>query len=95
MRISLQENVEKLLELTLLNLEDRRYLPHYGSDQGFKGTVVNRTLPSLHGGSLENTRTVPLITILPQSIIVLSNIEAMRVKRINCHVITFKPTKRS
>ena len=28
--------------------------------KGFKGTVVNRALPSLHGGSLEITLTVPL-----------------------------------
>ena len=30
-------------------------------DKGFNGTVVNRTLLSLHGGFLEITRTVPLI----------------------------------
>ena len=29
-------------------------------DKAFKGTVVNRALPSLHGGSLEITLTVPL-----------------------------------
>jgi len=28
--------------------------------QGFNGTVVNRALPSLHGGSLEITLTIPL-----------------------------------
>ena len=28
--------------------------------QSFKGTVVNRVLPSLHGGSLKITHTVPL-----------------------------------
>ena len=28
--------------------------------KGFNGTVVNRTLPSFHAGSLENTLTVPL-----------------------------------
>ena len=27
--------------------------------KGFKGTVVNRVLPSLHGGSLEIMLTVP------------------------------------
>ena len=30
------------------------------SDKALKGTVVNRTLPSLHEGSLEITLTVPL-----------------------------------
>ena len=35
--------------LMLLNLEKRQYLPHYWSDQGLKGTIVNRALPSLHG----------------------------------------------
>ena len=37
----------------------------------YKGTVVNRALPSLHGGSLEITLTVPLIhclEITPQQI---------------------------
>ena len=31
-------------------------------DKAFKGTVVNLTLPSLHGGSLEITLTVPSYT---------------------------------
>ena len=30
------------------------------SDNAFKGTVVSRALPPLHGGSLEITLTVPL-----------------------------------
>ena len=29
-----------------------------GSDKAFKGTVVNRTLPFLHGGSLQSMITV-------------------------------------
>ena len=33
------------------------------SDNGFKGTVANRALPSLHGRSLEITLTVPLMQI--------------------------------
>ena len=33
-------------------LEKRQYLPQYLSDNGFKGTVVNQQLPSLHRGSL-------------------------------------------
>ena len=36
----------------VLNLENRQYLPHYWLDKGFKGTFLNRALPSLHGGSL-------------------------------------------
>ena len=32
------------------------------TDKGIKGTVVNRSLPSLHGGSHEITHKVPLIT---------------------------------
>ena len=46
--------------LTLLNVEKRKYLPHYWSDKVFKGTVVHRVLSSLHGGSFEITLTVPL-----------------------------------
>ena len=37
---------------TLWNSENRQCLPHYWSDKVFKGTVVNRTLPSLDKGSL-------------------------------------------
>ena len=39
------------------------YLIHTWSDKAFKGTIVNQTLSSLHGGSLEITLTcysVPL-----------------------------------
>ena len=32
--------------------------------QSFKGTVVNRALLSLHGGSLEITRTVPFRVVI-------------------------------
>ena len=32
---------------------------HTLSDKAFQGTVVNRALPFLHGGSLEYTLTVP------------------------------------
>ena len=49
---------------TLLNLENRHYLSRYGSDNGFKGTVVNLTLPSLHGGLHATTLTVLLINII-------------------------------
>ena len=46
------------------HLEKRRYFPHFSSNKSFKGTVVNRTLPSLHGGSLQITFTVPLVQSL-------------------------------
>ena len=36
------------------------YLIHTCSYKAFKGTVVNRVLPSLHEGSLEIMFTVPL-----------------------------------
>ena len=44
----------------------RLFLIWFGSTfhqlyKGYKGTVVNRALPYLHEGSLENTLTVPLI----------------------------------
>ena len=35
------------------------YLTHNWAERAFKGTVVNRALASLHGGSLEITLTVP------------------------------------
>ena len=38
----------------------RRYRPHFLLDYSSKGTVVNRSLLSLHGGSLKTTRRVPL-----------------------------------
>ena len=40
---------------TTKNEKRKKYLTHYLSDKGFNGTIVNRTLPSLHGGSLEIT----------------------------------------
>ena len=43
------------------NKQKHRYLVHTWSDKALKYTVVNRTLPSLHGGLLEITLTVPLI----------------------------------
>ena len=40
-------------------LEKRQYLSQYFSDKGlFMGTVVNRALPSVHGGLLEITLTL-------------------------------------
>ena len=42
------------------NLEKRQYLQNYKSEKDVKGTIGNLTLPSLPGGSLEITLTVPL-----------------------------------
>ena len=36
---------------------------HTSVDEVFRGAVINRTLPSLHAGSLDITRTVPLISL--------------------------------
>ena len=37
-----------------------RYLIRTWSEKGFKGTVVNWAMSSLHGGSLEISLTIPL-----------------------------------
>ena len=42
------------------NMFKQRDLSTRWTGKDFKGTVVNRTLPSLHEGSLEITLTVPL-----------------------------------
>jgi len=39
------------------------FLPHYWSDNDFKGTIVNRTLPSLHRESIKITLKVNFIKI--------------------------------
>ena len=47
-------------------MKKRQYLPHNCSDKGFKqGYCVDQTLSSLHGGSLEITRTVPFNNLNP------------------------------
>ena len=38
-------------KINSLKNEKQWYLIHTLSDKAFKGTVVNQTLPSLHGGS--------------------------------------------
>ena len=43
------------------SLQKQKY--YYLYRKSFKGTVVNRALSSLHGGSLEITFTVPLICL--------------------------------
>ena len=43
--------------------QKHEYLSHK-SDKALKGTVVYRVLPSLNGGSLEITLTVPLTLLI-------------------------------
>ena len=50
-----QQLLEELSELNTLKPRKTTI-----SSKGFKGTVVNRTLSSLHGGSLDIMLTVPL-----------------------------------
>ena len=47
-----------------LNKFEHTYLCIHRTHKGFKGTVVNRGLPSLHGGSLDIILTVPLCTLI-------------------------------
>ena len=63
LRILLAEKYIGIIKIKHLNLEKRQYLPHYWSVKYFKGTVVNREMPSLHGGSLEITLSVPLMSL--------------------------------
>ena len=53
-------NSDDLSIVYLLKKQKHGYLIYTWSDKAFKGAVVNRTLPFLHGGSLEITLTVPL-----------------------------------
>ena len=52
-----------LIDLKYLYYQNQK-LFNLKSDKGFTGTVVNRTLPSLHRRSLEITLTVPLSAFL-------------------------------
>ena len=42
----------------ILNLEKRQNLPHYSSDKGFQGTIVNQAFSSLHRVPLRITLTI-------------------------------------
>ena len=53
--ISFTARKHTLSQINTLTSRKGQYLPYFGSDKGFKSTVVNRELPSLHGGSLEIT----------------------------------------
>ena len=56
-----EKTLKNVQNWEFLSLEKRQYLPHYWSDDSFKGNVWNQALTSLHGGSLQITRTVPII----------------------------------
>ena len=45
-RISCFGNNEEIIRINTIQQEKQRYFPHYLSDQGFKGTIANRTRPS-------------------------------------------------
>ena len=48
------------IRINSLKKQEHGYQIHTWSDKAFKGTVVNRVLPSSIGESLEIMRTVPL-----------------------------------
>ena len=45
------------MKINSLKKQKHSYLIQTGSDKAFKGRVVNRALPSLHGGSVKVTLT--------------------------------------
>ena len=51
------------MKMNSLKMNKHECLIQTWSGKAFKGPVVNRALPSLDGGSLEITLTVPLIII--------------------------------
>ena len=51
--------MKELSELNIFNLEN--YLPHYWFNKGFKDSIVNRALLTLHGGDGGSLITVPSI----------------------------------
>ena len=57
------ESENPQMNINTLKKQKHEYLIHTWSDKGFKGTVVNRALSSLHAGSLEIIRTVTLIVL--------------------------------
>ena len=69
-------------------LKSLQNLPHYWSEKGFKGPVVNRTCSQPHGRSLESIRTVSLRTKEPCP----SILKPMRVKHLYWIEFKWKPT---
>jgi len=57
----LQEAMKKLTEINTFSQKNDGFFHILYKIKVFNGTVVNLALPSLNGGSLEITRTVPLI----------------------------------
>jgi len=58
LRISFAGKHAKIIRNKTVKSGKRQYRPHYRSYKGFKGTIVNRSLSSWHGGSI----ATPLIT---------------------------------
>ena len=59
LRISTAGKQRNYQNLTQKKREKIQFLPHYWWDKGFKFTVVNRAVPSLHVSSIEISLSVP------------------------------------
>ena len=53
--------MKELSELNIFKPRKQQILLQYFSEKSFKCSEVNRTLPSLHGGSIEAMLSVPLL----------------------------------
>ena len=62
-------NYQSTTVSTINPREKRQYSSHYWSDKGFKGTLVNRTLPSMYWWSLVITLTATLMLALIHKLI--------------------------
>ena len=60
--------MEKLTEIKVKPFSSQNIL-HFVSDKGSRGNVVNRTLPSLHGRSIEIKLAVPLTRLFIHKLI--------------------------
>ena len=60
LHISARNEGKSQMKMNSLKKQKHGYLNHTWSEKAFKGSLVNRGLPSLHKGSIEITLTVPL-----------------------------------